>query len=340
MTIDEKIYPTYKIARLASVLSEHGIPPGKLLEGLGIAETELSSSSARVSRRQVIAAYRNAVRLSPNPAIGLIAGHRLGLTDYGIYGYALISSATLRKALEFSIKYHQMATPTVRMNLRISEDSGEAAFLMQDLLNVPDIYRFNLELQFSLVFSLFKEMAGEAFRFRTIKAAFPRPVHAQAFAELFECEIRFDEPENTLVFDLDWLDQPLTRANPITEATTREICDRLLLQMHTDTGIAHSVYSAIMKDPRVFNTIELVAEHLRISPRTLRRRLALQGTTFRQLHNEVRMQLAIEFLRSSNMSTDEVADRLGFSDAANFRHAFKKWTKRTTGEYRRLAKVS
>lgn len=339
MAIDEKIYPTYKIAKLASVLSEQGIPAAELLKGTGIIEAELPSNGARISRRQVISAYRNAVRLSREPAIGLIAGRKLGLTDYGIYGYALISSATLHNALDFAIKYHQMATPTVRMSLKIDAEAGTAAFLMEDLLEVDDLYPFNLELQFSLVFSLFKEMAGETFRFRTIEAAFQEPVHAGYFKTLFECEIKFDQPENALVFDLGWLDQPLTRANPITEATARELCDRFLLQMNTGTGVAHAVYSTIMTDPRAFTTIEAVADHLLLSPRTLRRKLTLQGTTFRQLHNDVRMQLAIEFLRSSNMSTDDVADRLGFSDAANFRHAFKKWTKRTTGAYRRLARV-
>jgi AraC-like DNA-binding protein len=340
MAIDEKIYPTYKIARLASVLHDQGLLADDLLSDTGITAAELSSHSARISRRQVIAAYRNAVGLSRDTAIGLTAGQRLGLTDYGIYGYALISSATLRKALTFAIEYHPMATPTVHMSLEIDDEAGTAAFLMQDLLNVPDLRVFNIDLQLSLVFSLFKEMAGETFRFSKIEASFPAPPHHQSYARLFGCDVLFDQPQNALVFDTSWLDQPLTRANPITEATVRELCDRFLLQMHTESGIAHSVYTMIMKDPRTFNTIEIVADKLRLSPRTLRRKLALQGTTFRQLHNDIRMQLAIEFLRSSNMSTDDVADRLGFSDAANFRHAFKKWTKRTTGEYRRLARVS
>ena len=340
LVTDEKIYPTYKVAKLAIALGKQGISAEDLLAGTAISQSELSSNSARISRRQVIGAYRNAVRLSKDSSIGLSAGSHLGLIDYGLYGYALISSATLQSALEFAIKYHQMATPTVRMELLIDDEEKTAAFRMQDLLDIPDLYVFNLELQFSLVFSLFKEMAGNHFRFSKILAAFPQPPHHQAYREIFECAARFGNTTNDLVFDIHWLDRPLARSNPITAATARELCDQFFMQMNKSTGIARDVYTIITKDLCSYNNIETVAGMLNVSPRTLRRKLADQGTTFRQLHNDVRMQLAIEFLKNSNMSTDEVADRLGFSDAANFRHAFKRWTKKTTSEFRRSSRTT
>ena len=71
-----------------------------------------------------------------------------------------------------------------------------------------------------------------------------------------------------------------------------------------------------------------------MSSRTLRRKLALQDKTYQQILTEVRKQLAIQFLRNSTFSAEEIADRLGFTDAANFRHAFKKWTGKSTSEYR------
>ena len=90
----------------------------------------------------------------------------------------------------------------------------------------------------------------------------------------------------------------------------------------------------ITEDLRHFNKIEAVAERLNMSSRTLRRRLALQDKTYQQILTEVRKQLAIQFLRNSKFSSEEIADRLGFTDAANFRHAFKKWTGKNTSEYR------
>ena len=112
--------------------------------------------------------------ITQDSAIGLQVGQRLGMTNYGIYGYALISSATLREALLFSIKYHQMATPTVRMSLLDEPDEDHTAFRFQDLMRIDTLYSFNIELQFSLVFSLFKDMVGSDFRYSEVHGHFSR----------------------------------------------------------------------------------------------------------------------------------------------------------------------
>jgi len=332
--MDEKIYPTYKLAKLANLLNEQGVSTEQLLSDTGIDIKDLSSNSARVSRRQVVHAYKNVITLSKKTDIGLWAGNSLCLTDYGVYGYALISSATLRKALEFSIKYHQMATPTVRMSLIIEEDKDQAIFRMEDMLEIRQLYQFNVEMQLSLVFSLFKDMAGRQFRFKEVQASFSQPDHIATYEQIFECPVSFDQPHNDLIFDIKWLDTPLVRANEITAATTRELCDQVLLEMKTRVGMAHRVYEVITKNLRDHSNIERVADEMFMSSRTLRRKLAAQGTSFQVILNDVRQQLAIEFLRNTDMSTEEIADRLGFSDAANFRHAFKKWTNKTTSEFR------
>ena len=111
--LDELIYPTYKIAVLNQVLLKLGVPSGLLLEGTSLAPESILSNITRISRRQLIQIYHRLVAISPEPSIGLIAGQQLGMTNSVIYAYGMISSASLREALLFSIKYHKMATPTV-----------------------------------------------------------------------------------------------------------------------------------------------------------------------------------------------------------------------------------
>jgi AraC-like DNA-binding protein len=333
--IEERIYPTYKIATLNQVLMQQGVSPESLLKDTALQPDEILSNTTRISRKQLIQIYRNAVAVTRDSAIGLQVGQRLGMTNYGIYGYALISSATLREALLFSIKYHQMATPTVRMALRDEPGEMNAAFRFQDLIGIDTLYSFNIEVQFSLVFSLFKDMVGSDFRYREVHAKFPEPKHSQSYQDIFECPAYFRQANNEVQFAKEWLDTPLVQANPITAATARELCDQILLEMHTREGVAQEVYRVITEDLRRFSKIEAVAERLNMSSRTLRRKLALQDKTYQQILTEVRRQLAIQFLRNSRFSSEEIADRLGFTDAANFRHAFKKWTGKNTSEYRR-----
>ena len=77
-----------------------------------------------------------------------------------------------------------------------------------------------------------------------------------------------------------------------------------------------------------------MADRLSIHPRALRRRLEAEGTSYRDLLAEVRARLAIEYLRQTAMTNEEIASRLGYSDAANFRHAFARWTGKSPSEFR------
>ena len=332
--MDKAVYPAYKLAMLSSVLSEHGAPTSALLKGTGLSENEITSLTTRISQRQLITAYHNAQRLSRIPYIGLIAGSRLRVTDYGIYGYGLISSANLREALEFSIQYHEMAAPTVRMSLWVEDSPGLAIFGLEDRLHVDEIYRFNLELQFGLVFSLFKEMVGEDFLFEEIYAAMPRPDHAEEYARLFHCPVQFERERNEMRFSVAWLERPLIRANPITAELAKEICNRILLEMSIKQGVAEQVGRILLQSIGTSSDVDSVARSLHMSSRTLNRKLAQQGTSFHKILVGVRRELAVKFLRNTNLSLDEIAFRLGFSEAANFRRAFKKWTGRTASSYR------
>lgn len=332
--MDKRIYPAYKIAMLSSVLREHGVPASALLDGTGLSDNEITSLTTRISQRQLVIAYRNAQNLSQISYIGLLAGSRLRVTDYGIYGYGLISSANLREALEFSIQYHEMAAPTVRMSLWVEEERGLAVFGLADHLNIDEIYRFNVELQFGLVFSLFKEMVGDDFLFEEIYATMPRPDHAKEYAKLFRCPVSFERERNEMRFPVAWLERPLIRANPITAELSVEICNRILLEMSMKEGVAEQVGRILLQSIGTSSDIESMASNLNMSSRTLNRKLAQQGTSFHKILVGVRRELAIKFLRNTNLSLDEIAFRLGFSEAANFRRAFKKWTGRTASSYR------
>jgi len=334
-SLDEQIYPTYKVAVLASVLAEQGVATNELLEGTGIDPASIHSSATRISRRQLVATYRNAVRLSTSKGVGLEAGERLRLSEYGMYGYALVSSANLKEALELSIKYHQLATPTVRMSLEIDDDDTVASFVMEDVLELEELIPFNLELQFSLVLSLFKDMVGEEFSFQEIRATYRDPGYSAEYATLFGCPILFEQSRNELRFDEWWLGKNLVHSNPITAEHTREVCRQILLEMKSREGVASKVNELLSADIRANSDIETVAKHLNMTSRTLRRKLSAQGTSFQELLCDVRTQFAIAYLKETGISIDDIADRLGFSDAANFRHAFKRWTGHSPGHFRR-----
>jgi len=100
--------------------------------------------------------------------------------------------------------------------------------------------------------------------------------------------------------------------------------------------VAGRVYRLLTQVPGQFDDMEAISAKLNTTSRTLRRKLQAEGTSYQGILAEVRCQLAKEYLRTTRLSTEDIADVLGFSDAANFRHAFRRWTGKPTSEFRRI----
>jgi AraC-like DNA-binding protein len=147
--------------------------------------------------------------------------------------------------------------------------------------------------------------------------------------------VRYGQPENRILFDLDWLNAPPNFGNEVTYSEVLQLCGKLLSELKLNTGVAGEVREIFLSCLGQPTSFELVAERLRMSPRTLRRKLEQEGTSFRELIDELRAHAAIKYVRDTDLTIEDVAYALGFSDAAAFRRAFRRWTKSAPHEYRR-----
>ncbi len=333
--MEERIYPTFKIEVLDNLLSDEGIETQQLLAGTTIVADSIRSSDTRITREELVTVYQNARRLTPQPGrLAFNAGAQLRLASYGMYGFAMMTSPNFRHALDFSIRYHQLATPTVLMSLSVDDDDEIAVMRIQDVLHLPELQVFNLELQFSLIQSLSRDMVSDDFCFESISTTYRQPEHHQDYETSFGCPIYFNQTSNEMRFKEWWLRQPLRNANPITADLTQQVCDKVLATMQPRKGTAEAVNALLSQNLRRYHNIEPVAAQLNISSRTLRRKLTDEQVSFQDLQRETRERFAIAFLRETNMSIEDIAEQLGFSEAANFRRAFKQWTGRVPSSYR------
>jgi AraC-like DNA-binding protein len=279
--------------------------------------------------------HRNAQRLATDPGLALRTGARIRITHFGLYGYALLASPAPRQAIDFAIKYRALASPIIGLAFR--QEGDEAVWSFDDVLGLgagSELFRFVFELQLGTQLSLHRDLLGAALSPSRVRASYPAPAHAALYGELLGCPVEFDAGVNELRFDARWLDQPLAFANPITAAVVQETCDQLLAEMRGAAGLAGRLAGLLLQVPGRFPDIEAASAQLQMTSRTLRRRLAAEGSSYQQVLDTVRRQLAIDYLQHTRMSVDDIASSLGFSDAANFRHAFKRWTGHTTSAYR------
>jgi AraC-like DNA-binding protein len=124
-------------------------------------------------------------------------------------------------------------------------------------------------------------------------------------------------------------------ANEVMAQLCEQQCESLLASLTREHGLVEQVRRLIINRPGRVPTPDSIAQDLNMSYRTLRRKLSQQGTSFKAILGEVRMGLAGEYMKNTNLSTQEIAYLLGYSEASNFHRAFKLWFDQTPGEYRR-----
>jgi AraC-like DNA-binding protein len=112
------------------------------------------------------------------------------------------------------------------------------------------------------------------------------------------------------------------------------LCDDLLTELKSRIGVAAEIRALLLRDITNAPTLAAVAKLLEMSDRSLRRQLREQGISFRGLRDELRMQIALKYLRATTLANEGIALALGFSDATNFRRAFRRWTNKSPSEIR------
>jgi len=322
------------LGALAAELAAEGISVRDLFARTGVDVAQLEDPQARISHRQRLAIYRNAKRLAKRPDIGLLAGARQRISDYGIYGYAMVSSRTFGEALLFSLDHITMAGPAVRqISFRI-EARTTAILRSHGLDPLGDLLPFAAEFWRSSMTVLFSRVLELPFPSKRMIFPFPAPAHWRNYERMFNCPIDFDADRMEWHFDAKVLEQPCPNANPITAKICQQVCDVVMTERPGESDLARKIRAACLNSPNKFPVAADLASELGLSLRTFHRRLAEDGLSYQSIVDEMRRSLATELLENTHMGIDQIAERVGFADATSFRKAFKKWTNRSPSDFR------
>jgi AraC-like DNA-binding protein len=336
---DEKVYPVVKIATVLDALAAEAVPTQDMLTGLHLSKAAVSSAETRVSLNQILDCYRYAAAHSRDPHFAYHAGLRLHVSAYGMYGFALLSSMNHRQTMHFAMQYHRLATPLA--TITFTERDGRGVWTVTPLSNSrvdARLYKFVVEMQFGIILSLHRDVMGASFTAQEFHVSYRGPADAELYPGVFGSPVRFGQSANQLRFDAHWLDGAPKLGNEITYATVVSFCDAQVKEFELRRGVVGKVRQVLMVNLMRPTSFEDVAAGLNMSARTLRRKLSEENTSFRQLVDELRRDMAIRYLRDTALTVEDIAASIGFSDAANFRHAFRRWTKAAPHQFRDLGR--
>ena len=331
-TLNEVVVPTQILALLVEAAGEHGIQEWQLLEGTGLRSGDLQQQSTFVNFEQSITIWNNARQYYPEPTLGLIVGSRETLASWGLLGFAMMSCPNLVEALKMASKYYQTGTGFLDLEFVFNKRGcGIVGFPPKPIgALLPTL----VEELFSCIVAVFPTLTGMPCRVDEIEVTYNRPHYSDVYDRIFRCPVRYNSERNVMHLNRDYVELPLVTANQVTVKLAEQLCRDALFRQRDCSGIIGNVRRILLQTPGRFPSMEMVAAALGLSVRSLRRRLKEDGTSYQELFDEIRMSLAIGYLRESNMPGEDLAALVGFSEYRNFRRAFNRWTGKSPASYR------
>ena len=302
----------------------NGMTAEQCLAGSGVTEADLDDENSEIWAHQEFDVIRNLMaRLGDRPGVGLEVGPHSTLGRAGVIGFLILACPTVREGVEAALPFLALSPTHLRFSVETDE---EHIYLVADDSELPaDVRAFIVE----------RDLAGVVAAMRAAHLEFA-PLwlettldaeRAAKLAEVWHLRLKDVFPgrrSNRIAVARRFLDQPSPLADANTARMLSRQCRELLDRRLSRVGVAGQVRSRLRHQPGELPSMQTVADELHIDPRTLRRHLAAEGTSFRALLDEVRRSLAIDLL-GQGIPVELIAQRLGYAETGNFTNAFKRW---------------
>ncbi len=304
----------------------------RLLKLTDLTTEQFLQDDLLLSPKQQIQILENGLRLSNDETFGLRLGLRLTPSSHGAMGFLANSSPNLLMALKAVSEYLPTRINFVRLDVVSSQDW---LVCYGDLDITPDIRRSFSEIVAITFFKIAEFIVGRPLDEVETSFAHAEPNYSLRYADYMPGKFAFSKPHIMIKIPMNVCLIPNVSANNENYLLALQQCKTILKQLHTNEDSCKYKIQKMMltHPPGTLNEEESAAE-LFISKRTLARRLQREGTSFRQIRDEILSRQASGYLRDSQLSVEAVAALLNYHDSANFRRAFKRWFQLSPDQYR------
>jgi AraC-like DNA-binding protein len=325
--------PATTFRALLRYLPGLGIDREAALRGTGVDPDAIAHPRATIESGSLRALIRNLLELHGEPDLGLVLGLRARISDFGLFGYAMMSCSNLGDAARMGMRF--WGTTGAEVTFEEIETDETLYWRAHEAFPLGDLWQFACERWVAAVigFSVYNTGASELPY--EIELDYDPPEHADRYAQLLRRPVRFGCEVTQLVLPKSALATPSRfNSRESSELFARQ-CEALLRLRGDEDPIVTRLREVVVRSAGRFPSLEEAAAEVGVSGRTLRRRLREHGETFQSVLDSTRADIAMQCLTTTEMTVQEVASLVGFSEANNFARAFRKWTGRTASEVRR-----
>ena len=324
------------VNQLLKLAAGMGADCDQLLADADLNPNELTDDDNRIDLTYLMRLGRGAIRQTGRPDIGLQLGAHSHISSLGYVGLAAMTAKTLGDALNILVRYEHLNSQCYRGTSQLVEEGGHMALTFYSIAPYNAYTCFVVDGVLGAWAKLTHLLTGVTGLVRKVDIEFDAPSYGDDYQAAFGCEVRFGAPRNAVVMNAADMAIPLPDSSPQLHDKLIQHCDERLNQI----ALADSYRNKVLK---VLGTmlhgqtpsIDEVALKLGMPSWTLRRKLKEEDSAYQSLVDEMRRDVAMSYMKNTDLSFGEISYLLGFSTPGAFQRAFKRWSGQTPGEFRK-----
>ena len=319
---------------LLEAIRAAGANPDQVLRAVGLDIAEFSNLDGFIESSRFAQLLEEAARATNDEAFGLHFGERFNPKNIGPLIYVVLNSPTIAAGIENGGRYLKIHNEAAKLSVKVE---GEHVYIEHVLVDMG-LASTRQQEECSMVVSLhtIRLMAGSDWKPEEVRFAHESPSQTAEHVRIFGAPVLFGCATNALVVTREFLERQVPAADPRLFRVLKRYVDHVVKEMPREDSLLAAVRKAIGETIRDGDlNFGRIAKKMRLSPRTLQRRLKEQGMGFKNLIDDTRRRFAINYMKDRNHSLTQIAFLLGYSEVSAFNRAFKRWTDSTPLRYRR-----
>jgi len=319
---------------VAKTLDDYGVDSTAIFKQAGLNPAHLHDPNARYSFTGMTHLWELAVEVTSDPCFGLSTVKNWHPTTLHALGFAWLASHTLKDALLRTERYVRIVSNAASVSL-VETTDGYVFRLEPVVQHVKNQHSYSAtDAGMATILYMCRLSCHHDLAPLRLELARPAPACSRRFSEFFKTNILYNSKYNQFLFDKYHLEKILPTSNAELARSNEKIVRDYLAKMDR-SDVVMQVKTKLTGNLTSGNVTESqMAELLHMSPRSLQRKLEEKNQRYRNLLDETRQELAVQYLRDSSLSIGEVTYLLGFSETSNFTRAFKRWTGYSPKQYR------
>jgi AraC-like DNA-binding protein len=320
------------IQAIVRALDDRGINGTELALKAGISPRVLRNGEERAQQPAVTRLWAAAVEATGDAGFGLHVSRFINPVTFHALGYAILASPNMKAALQRTIRFQRLISDATEERLELAGDRYRLVIERRSALGPPNE-----------AIDAFFATGARTFRALTLPAKVnpiavrlrrAEPLPSDVYHKVFRCPIVFNAGEDVMEWARTDVEAPLPNANAELARHNDAIVAAYLARTGRVDSLADRVHALLVERlPDGGPSEASIAQHLCMSARNLQMQLAEEGTSYKELLNRARQNLACNYLQQGRYSIKEIAFLLGFADAATFTRAFRRWTGQSPGRF-------